>query len=346
MNLDLKIDSLKMVEATVGLPEQMEKARGKVELLDKLPKHDDIENVVILGMGGSGICGDIVAQVGESLIPVPVHVVKGYEIPAFVGGSALVFSVSFSGNTEETLEATEEAYEDGAIIVPITTGGALKKLAEDWGIGVIDVDSSIPQPRAGVGAMTIPIIEVLEAVGLFPVGKIWIDKAISQLVKRRSELGSENDITSAMAKTINGHIPLIYSTNGIGSVAADRWKKQINENPKSPSFVGVYPELCHNELAGWGLLGDVTRQAFVLIQLIVDDLHPQLIRRIEWVRETLRESVNEIVEVMAQGEDDLAQLFDLMFIGDIVSLRLAGLNGVDPGPIPILNDMKNFLKNN
>ncbi len=337
-------DSLGMWEATLSLPEQVESACNQELNLNGLPSHDDVENVVILGMGGSGIAGDIAVALGGPLFPVPVSVVKSYETPAFVGSGSLVFAISFSGETEETLSAVEEAYEDGAWVVAITNGGTLAELAKEWEVPLIHVPGSIPQPRAGIGAMTIPVLVVLEQVGLFKGAKDWISESVSNLVKRRDQIDTKADLTKGIAEKLNGTIPLIYGSSGIGSVAVDRWKKQINENVKSPAFGGVYPEVCHNELAGWGLFGDITRQALSLVQLRTEGIHPQLTRRMKWVGEVMRESVSEVIDVEAQGENDLAQLMDLVFLGDIVSLRMANLVQLDPGPIPILNELKNFLK--
>ncbi len=330
-----------MLQAVLDLPDQMNQAKNAYKPL-KLINHDNIENVVIFGMGGSSIAGDIAASFASQLSPVPVTVVKSYEMPAFVGTSSLVISISFSGNTEETVTSSEECYEAGASMVAISSGGALEKLASEWQIEHIKLPNSIPQPRAAIGAMTVPVLKILEQVGLLPGANNWIDATIKHLGKNKNLYESKliNDVSNSLVNTI----PLIYSSAGMGQVAVDRLKKQINENVKAPAFVNVYPELCHNELAGWGIMGDVTRQVLSLVQIKFDDIHPQMNRRMQWVKEVLNEQVREVVELNAQGDCDLCQLFDIIFKADLISIKMAEIIGVDPGPIPVLNDLKEFLK--
>ncbi len=141
-----------------------------------------------------------------------------------------------------------------------------------------------------------------------------------------------------IARRIGRTIPLIYGAQAVGAAAAVRWKNQVNENAKSPAFCSVYPELGHNELAGWGQLGDVTRQVLTLVNLRHDAEHPQVARRFAIVTEMLREVMADVIEVRASGEGDLAQLLDLSLIGDFVSLHLAAAEGVDPGPVPALSN--------
>lgn len=354
-----RLDSQGMLAATAGLPEQVEEATARATGIEGLPHHDDIENVVVMGMGGSGIAGDLLLAVAAPFMAVPVTVVKSYAPPAFVGQSTLVFAISFSGDTEETLEAVDEAADAGAAIVAVTGGGELARMAEGWGAPVIPVPASIPQPRAALGAMAIPPLLVLEEVGLFPGARRWVDLAVVQLKRRRDELVGWDSaglgepaepellagtLADRVAKSIGRTIPLIHGAGAIGAAAAQRWKTQINENAKTPAFWAVQPELCHNEIAGWGVLGDVTRQVLTLVNLRHDGEHPQMVRRIELVNELMGEVVSTVVEVRAQGEGDLAQLLDLMLIGDLVSLYMAGAEGLDPGPVPVLVELKERLR--
>src|ERR1700722_9293853 len=166
--LSATVDTLGIFEATASLPEQVAGAIGAGRQLDGLPDHDDVENVVVIGMGGSGLAGDVLVAVAGPFLPVPVTVVKSHELPDFVGRGSLVFAISFSGDTEETVEAAGEAFEAGASLVAVTGGGALGRLAEEWGAPVVEVPSTIPQPRCAVGAMSVPPLIVLEEIGLFP----------------------------------------------------------------------------------------------------------------------------------------------------------------------------------
>lgn len=338
-----RLDTQGMFEVTAGLPEQVERAARDARGLEGLPDREAIENVVVLGMGGSGIAGDVLIATAAPFMPVPVVVVKGYTAPAFVDEHSLVFAISFSGNTEETVEAATEAAMQGARMVVVTSGGQLGKLASSWGAPVIDVPDTIPQPRAALGAVAIPPLVVLEEVGLFPGAGGWIDQAVTQLKHRRDALVADGNAAADLARRIGRTIPLVHSSGAVGTAAAQRWKTQVNENANAPAFWAVHPELCHNEIQGWGQHGDLTRQAVTLVNLRHDAEHPQVARRFELVAELMDEVVAGIHEVQAEGEGDLAQLLDLILFGDFFSLHLAYQEGIDPGPVPALADLKRRL---
>ncbi|HTT87651.1 MAG TPA: SIS domain-containing protein [Acidimicrobiales bacterium] len=338
------LDSLGMFAATAALPEQVATAAGAARGLGGLPDHEYVEHVVVLGMGGSGIAGDLMVAVAGPFVPVPIVVVKSYDLPDFVGPGSLVFALSFSGDTEETVEAAGEAAAAGAAVVVVTSGGELARLAGEWGAPVVPVPRDIPQPRAALGAMAIPPLVVLEEVGLFPGASQWVELAVEQLVRRRDALVAPASAAEKLARTIGRTVPLVHGAQALGAAAALRWKTQVNENAKAPAFAAVYPELCHNEIAGWGQHGDVTRQVITLVNLRHDAEHPQVARRFALVAEILREVVADVVEVRAEGEGDLAQLLDLMLVGDFVSLHLAAREGLDPGPVPVLDELKRRLR--
>ncbi|MGH9246417.1 MAG: bifunctional phosphoglucose/phosphomannose isomerase [Acidimicrobiales bacterium] len=338
-----RLDTLGMFEAAAGLPEQVESAVGLSGDLDGLPDHDEIEHIVVLGMGGSGIAGDVLAAVAGPFMPVPVVVCKGYEPPSFVSEGTLCFALSFSGTTEETLEAASTAAVAGARMVVVARGGELGELAEGWQAPYVRLPDGIPMPRAGIGALAIPPLVVLEQVGLFPGATEWIGLAIEQLKRRRDELVADTNPARDVARRIGRTLPIIYGGGELGGVAALRWKNQVNENAKAPAFVGVIPELTHNEVCGWGQHGDVTRQVFTLVELRHDHEHPQVMRRFDLVRDWVEEVVASIETVEAHGEGALAQLFDLILVGDFVSLWLAFQEGVDPGPVPVLDSIKAAL---
>jgi glucose/mannose-6-phosphate isomerase len=336
------LDSLDMFGVTARFPEQVAEAAKVAQGIEGLPPANEVDNVLVLGMGGSGIAGDVLAAVGGPFVSVPIVVTKGYAPPSFVGPGTLCFAVSFSGNTEETLEAAQAAAAAGARMVVVTAGGELGALAPTWQAPHVPLPTDIPQPRAALGALSVPLILLLEKVGLFPGASGWVDAAVEQLTVRRAALEA-GDAAQQIARTIDGTIPLIFGAGPLGGVAAARWKAQVNENAKAPAFTGTYPELCHNEIVGWGQHGDVTRQVFTLVELRHDEEHPQELRRFELVRDLMAEVVHDVVEVRAVGEGPLAQLFDLSLMGDHVSLHMAVQAGIDPGPIPVLDDLKRAL---
>ncbi len=336
------LDTQGMFDLAAALPEQVADASRAARDLDGLPDRATIEHVVVLGMGGSGVAGDVLVAAAGPFMPVPVVVVKSYELPAFVGEGSLVFAISSSGNTEETIEAATEAALQGARIVAVTQGGELGKLAAGWGAPTIAVPEVV-QPRAALGAMAIPPLVVLEQIGLFPGASQWIDLAVSQLQRRRDRLVRPGNEAQLLARKIGRTMPVIHGGGAVGSTAAQRWKTQVNENAKAPAFWSAQPELCHNEIVGWGQHGDVTRQVFTLVALRHDSEHPQVMRRFELVFDLLREVVGSVEQVHAEGEGDLAQLLDLILVGDFMSLHLAAQEGIDPGPVPALVGLKQAL---
>lgn len=337
------LDSVGMFDLAAALPEQVAATATLADEIEGgLPDHEDIENVVVLGMGGSGIAGDIVAAVAGPFMSVPVTVTKGYEAPSFVGEGTLCFAVSYSGNTEETLEAAQAAAAAGAQLVVLSTGGELADLAASAGAPHL-VLPDIPMPRAGVGAVSIPILGVLDQVGLFPGARQYIADTVAQLSRRRDMLIKEGSSAQQLAREIGRTIPVAYGGDAIGTVAAYRFKCQVNENAKAPAFAGSVPEMCHNEICGWGQHGDVTRQVMTVVRFRHDFEHPQVARRFELTYDVIDEVVHAVVDVGAEGEGGLAQLFDLIIQGDFVSLHLAADAGVDPGPIPVLLDLKAAL---
>ena len=337
-------DSDGMWAVTASLPEQVEQGVAAAAAID-LPEAGGLTSIVALGMGGSGIGNDILAAIGGSSLRLPVVVGKDYELPAFVGPSTLVFACSFSGGTEETLSAAAEAVNRGARLVAVTGGGALAALAADAGAPVVKVPEGVPHPRAAIGAMTVGPLVVLDRMGLLPGAAAAVDQAVVQLRSRRDEIGADPvaSVAGNIARRIGRTIPLVYGGGALGRAAAMRWKCQVNENPKSPAFAAAMPELCHNEVTGWGQMGDITRQLFTVVDLRHDFEHPQVARRFALVDEIMDEIVASVIEVHAVGSGPLAQLFDLVLIGDYVALMLAASEGIDPGPIPVLVELKEAL---
>lgn len=338
-----RVDTLGMWDAMLGLPEQVERAMASITGLGGLATSTPIESVLILGMGDSGLGGEVAAACARPFSAVPIVVHRGYLPPSFVGPSTLVIAVSASGTTEETLESLDSATEAGASLVSVTTGGALADLTRRAGGIVLPVPEDLPAPRSALGALSVPAMLALEAVGLFPGAHAWLSETVEQLRRRRDELLSDRSPARELARRIGRTMPIIYGGGAIGSTAAGRWKNGFNVNVKTPAFSAAMPELCHNELCGWGQHGDVTRQIFTQINLRHGYEHPQTARRFDYLDRVTLEVVNDILSVEAQGEGPVAQLFDLIMVGDITTLELADREGIDPGPLPVLEDLKSWL---
>lgn len=342
------LDTLDFVDAVHGLPEQVSaahKAAGAVPV-DRFPSADDVDSIVVCGMGGSGISGDVLASVGRHALPVPITVVKDYDAPVFINERTLVFAQSYSGDTEETLTTTHAALDAGATVVAVTSGGTLGALAQEHDLLRFDCPPGL-QPRAALGGLVVPLFVTGKRSGLLPDAHTWLLEAEKNLAVRRDacapDVTGDANPARELARKIGRTVPLIYGGAAIGGVAAMRWKCDINENAKAPAIWNVYPELDHNELCGWGQHGDVTRQVFTLVTLRHDFEGDRVPARIEATTGLIDEALADTLEVRATGEGPLAQLLDLMYVGDWTSLFLAYANEVDPGPIDAIQQLKSEL---
>jgi glucose/mannose-6-phosphate isomerase len=339
-------DSLGFVDAVAGLPEQLATAHeqaGEAIRATDLPDPERVRNIVMLGMGGSGIAGDVFASVTNGMVPVPVTVLKQYRTPRFVGPGTLAFALSYSGDTEETLSMAQGALDAGATLVTVSQGGALARLPGALHVGC----PAGYMPRAAIGALIAPLFVSVFRMGLVPEAHALLVKAQEQLAHRRERCRPE--VTGAanpareLARRIGRTIPLVYGGGALGAVAAMRWKCDVNENAKAPAFWAAYPEIDHNEICGWGQHGDVTRQLITLVELRHGFEHERLAPRFAVTRSLIEECVAQVLEVQAEGEGRLAQLLDLMYLGDWVSCYLALDNDVDPGPIDAITALKQAL---
>jgi glucose/mannose-6-phosphate isomerase len=341
-------DSLKFLDAVAGLPEQLASAHevaGEVHA-DRFPKADTIRNIVVMGMGGSGISGDVIATAFNDELPVPVTVLKQMRTPAFVGPHTLAFAVSYSGDTEETVSMAQSAVKSGAQLIAISKGGALAQIAHDAGALHVPCPEGY-LPRAAIGALVAPIVVALFRIGFAPGGHANLVRTQQQLARRRDACtmaveGAKNPARE-IARKLDRTFPLVYGGGALGGVAAYRWKCDINENAKAPAFWHMYPELDHNEICGWGQAGDVTRQLISLVELRHGYEHERLGPRFDLTRDIIGECLHQVIEVQAEGEGRLAQLLDLMYMGDWVSCYLALDNDVDPGPIDAIFDLKDRM---
>ena len=342
-------DTLGLGDALCALPEQLAGAHevaGTVPAAS-LPDAHDFDHIVTLGMGGSGIAGNVLQAVGTATLPVPVTVLKHYRTPEFVGPRTLAFALSYSGSTEETLEMARGARAAGATMIAVTSGGELASFAREQGALQVACPEGIAAPRLALGALVAPLLVILFRLGALPEAHASLLRAQQQVARRRDQcrpdVEGDRNPARELARRIERTIPVVYGLGGLGGVAAMRWKQSFNENAKAPAFWNLYPELDHNEVCGWGQHGDVTRQVFTLVELSHGLEHPQLARRALATRELVDEALHQVLHVEAEGEGRLAQLLDLIHLGDWTSYYLALENDVDPGPIDAIEQLKHRL---
>jgi len=343
-------DSIGLLDALAAQPEQFSAAHELATTIDLagVPSGEQVASVVLVGMGDAGIAADVVRAVAASELCVPVLVHKGYAAPAFVGPRTLVIALSYSGETEETVSAANAALDAGATVVAVTSGGALRDVVVGRG-GVHIPCAPSPTDRTTLMALVPAALIVLHRTGLYAGARDALLAAEAQLAKRRdlcvdAVAGTVNPARE-LARKIDRTFPLIYGGGELGAAAAYCWKCAFTESAKGPAFWNTYPELDHNEIVGWGQHGDITRQLITIIELRHTDEFPRVAERFAATREIVREAVHQVLEVRAEGDGALAQVLDLIALGEWVSCYVALQNDVDPGPIPAISDLKRVLSN-
>jgi glucose/mannose-6-phosphate isomerase len=295
--------------------------------------------LVVCGMGGSAIGGDLARAAIGRRAERPLRVVRGYDLVPWMAGDALVLCSSYSGSTEETLECFHAAGELGAPRVVVTTGGELAALAREASVPVIGVPSGM-QPRAAVAYMTVATLHCAAAAGVCePLGR-EAEAAGTFLAELADDWGPdapEDSAAKSLARALSGSTPVVYGA-GYTAAPAQRWKTQINENAKQPAFHGVLPEANHNDICAWERADELGRFSAVLLD--DDQLHPQLRRRVELTADVVGEH-GHVVE--SRGSSPLERVMSLVFMGDLVSVYLAALAGVDPTPVDTLERFKGEL---
>jgi glucose/mannose-6-phosphate isomerase len=306
----------------------------------ELPANHEI---LVGGMGGSGIAGDFGAALTTGTLGrVAVH--KGYSpLPGWAQRvKPTVVAASYSGNTEETLDLVEAAAAAGLPIVTVTTGGRLAELSARNSWPMITVPEGL-QPRAAVGYLAGALARLLSTLGILPDQTSALDEA-ADLVDAATTEGSETwDMAQGLAKELVGRVTVVYGGGPISSTAAQRWKTQINENAKMPAWWSVLPELDHNEIVGWETLPSMTRESIGVVALTDVADHERVRARLAHTSRLTEFAVPWLGEVSARGESELARLMSLTVSGDLVSYMLAVEAGVDPVPVETIEKLKKLL---
>jgi glucose/mannose-6-phosphate isomerase len=329
------VDPQGMLGDVLEQPAHLTDALWRVESA-AIKSFDAPGGLAICGMGGSAIGADLAAAAIGSRARHPISTVRGYELPSWIGDGTAVLCSSHSGNTEETLSCYKAAGEAGARRIALTTGGKLAELARADGVPVIGVPSGM-LPRAAVGYGAACSLEVAALCGVTPSLRSEVEAAAELergLIDDWGPDAPEDSLAKSLARTLQGSITVTYGAGHTAPVAR-RWKTQINENAKLHSFYAELPEADHNEICGW-------ESGEPLSVVFLDDstLHPRLRRRIELTAEIAREGAKAVEVVEATGESAFERVMSLVFLGDLVSVYLAALNGTDPTPIEVLERFK------
>lgn len=293
--------------------------------------------VVVLGMGGSGISGDVVAAIAGPRLDVPVVVHKGYGLPAHVGERTVVLAASYSGNTEETLSAVEEALDRGARVAAITSGGRLAELVQMHALPSVRIPGG-GQPRHSLGLLAVPALLML---GLGDD----LDEAVAVLGEVASDWGravpaERNPGKQLGQRFADGTVPVVYGTQGLAALAALRLACQLNENAKLPAFPAVIPELDHNAIVGWEGPSDLVGRAGLVWVRDPPGDHPRNRARIRITDAVIAERFAWTATLESRGAAPLARVASLLMAADLGSVYAALARGMDPTPVRSIDRLK------
>jgi glucose/mannose-6-phosphate isomerase len=336
-----RIDKSGMLQFSIDAPKHYrEAARLAQEINVKLPKP---RNIIIVGMGGSAIGGDLLKDYARNQATVPIEVNRDYTLPTYADKHTLVVVISYSGDTEESLSAFLNAAKRGCAIFCVSSGGALLEQAENLNVPFLKVPSGMP-PRAASPYLLVPQLVLMEKLGLLKGVTKDLNEAFRILGKVSSEnapeVPAERNPAKTLAQGLNGTVPVIYGF-GVYRAVAQRWKQQFNENAKIPAKWETFPELDHNEVVGWQNAGSLA--ACLSTVFLRDANEPAELRsRIE-ITKSLMPKTSKQFEAHAQGKGTLAKMLSTILVGDFTSDYLAVLRNTDPTPVKTINTLKQKL---
>ncbi len=339
-----KLDPQDMRGKIRGFFEQVQEAVAIGKNFEPGREAKGISNIVLAGMGGSAIGGDLLKTYLGGDLKIPFAVNRHYRLPSYVDANSLVIVSSYSGYTEETLEAYNRAVEQKAAVLCITSGGEVAKRAKEHKHPVIFIPGGL-QPRAALGYAFFPLLYAMERMGFVDGRETEVEETIVVL---KTIAGEALDITEQnlpyrVASALRGKVVIVWSSSDLLQPVGLRWACQIEENGKQLSYANSFPELNHNEIVGWVNPADVMKR-FGIVLLRDPDDHPRVLQRMAITTEVLANTPDSILELSPRGQSRLARMFSLIHTGDWVSYFLAMLNGVDPTPVDRIGYLKDRLE--
>ena len=338
-----RIDRNNMLSFYVNAPKHYANALKMAQ--KTLVNYQKPKAVIVAGMGGSAIGGELLKDWARDKVNVPIEVNREYLLPAYADEKTLVFIISYSGETEESLSVFLDALRRRCMIFCISSGGSLIEFSKKLHVSHLQIPSGMP-PRAALPYLFSPLPLILAKIGLVSSVQSELSEAIKTLEKvsyeNSPEKAVDENFSKRLALGVCGTMPIIYGF-GFYRAVSQRFKQQFNENSKIPSKWDVFPELNHNEIVGWER-ADKLATCFSTV-FIRDEDEPEETRlRIEITKELIQKNVAKIFEVWSLGESKLAKMLSTILIGDFTSVYLAVLRGVDPTPVRTISLLKDKMK--
>ena len=344
-DLRARVDAADMLGRILAFPEQMTRAWeiGAAFVKAAQPPRGPFARVVVCGMGGSAIGGDLARSFLGERATAPLVSCRDYALPANLVRDALVVASSYSGNTGETLSAYDAARAAGAAVVAVTSGGELARRCERDGVPVCAIPGGMP-PRAAIGFSLFPMLQILRACGVAAFDDAEYAETLS-VVRDRCDAyapGREDNAAIEMARRLHGNTAFVYAAPALLEGVARRWACQFNENAKMLAHFALFPELNHNEIVGWEASPELMSSA-VIFSLEDRDDHPMTRRHAATGLSIMGPLAHHVERLESPGGGRLARMLSMMLLGDFTSVYLAYLNGVDPTPVTKIDRLKKEL---
>ena len=336
-----RFDPTDQLTDVLAIPEHLRDALWKVESAG-LDAWDSPGGLIVAGMGGSAIGGQLARAILGDHASRPLLGARAYGLPPWTTPDTTVLCASYSGDTEETLACYEAAGVIGARRIAVTSGGKLAEQARADGVPVVPVAGGF-QPRAAVAYMTVAVLQIAALCGVGPGMNSELDVAADHLEELVNEWGPEgapDGLAKSLARQLHGTVPVIAGA-GLTTPIAYRWKTQFNENAKIPAYAQELPELNHNEVVGWAAAPEHGR--FSAVFLDDCDTHPRVKARIDFTSQLIAPGAAGVHRVESRGQTTAERVFSLVLLGDLVSVYLAALRGVDPEKVEVLDRLKSAL---
>lgn len=337
-------DKLNMFSVLENFPKQLDEAFGIGSEINPPEELRSVKNIIITGLGGSAVGGDLLRSYLQYEVKVPILVNRNYHLPAFADSNTLVIASSYSGGTEETLSAYADAKSKGCKILCISSGGQLSEIAAGEGYYVIKLPKGY-QPRCALAFSFIPLLMLMYKLGFIGDKESDIRGLISRMSDKSMQyttLDEETNTSISIAKHIDGKIPVIYSSADILDVVNYRWRCQLNENSETLAFGNFLPEMNHNEIVGWKKNPEILRK-FVTVYLKDREDNPRIMKRMDIMKEIIKPYRETELTIESEGNTKLERIFDLIYLGDWISYYLAILYNDDPSEIENINILKRKL---
>ena len=340
------IDKSDMLGLLLDFPLQCKAAQDIAARAEIKLEKKDFQKIVFVGLGASAAGGDLIRSYLYLENSRVITVFREYVLPSFVNAESLTFTLSYSGNTSETISAYAQAKQNGASVIAISSGGKLKEQALRDNVSFVEIPAGLP-PRFALGYLSIVPLCILARLGLIDPVDADIKETIALLETLKNQslaphIATKDNVAKQAAQRLRNKFAVIYSSSVHFDICARRLRSQLAENAKTLSSTQVFPDINHNEIEGWRNPAKILKNFLVLL-LRDDTMHPRVMKSMDITRQIIGREDFPTLEIYSRGKGLLSRIFSLIYIGDFISFYLAILYSIDPMPIKRIDYIKQKL---